>query len=233
MENLIFECSDAHSPPNSLSQNFKKWISLGISNGATLVANGDMFDLVVYGHEKYVNSIAVKELITCLSGYQLFLIAGNHDSKKMLNKLNLPSNILIINSLDLDHYGELWHFEHGFTRAADWRFLGRFSEPITNFFTDHFPRQWYWFSKKMGWLSKPEIAGEHEKYNKMVSTVHTSYIMSAEKNKINYCIGHTHKALRFCSWSNGKCVYVLDGGNIRDGSYCVISNCAKEIKWLE
>jgi len=229
---MIFSSSDWHSPPDGLPQKVKEWIRSGKELNSKLIVVGDAFDLVIYGVDKYRNSIAVNDLIECLDGYNLDFICGNHDPIKFVTKLNLPPNINVVKRVDVKFEGMNWHFEHGH-RLGGWGTVGKIIPTFTNFMAEHFPKSWYLICKRMGWLaSSLKSNGEREKYSKLIGLVHSAYLEYIEKNKVNCVIGHTHRTFASDVWTNSHKFTLLDCGNIGDGSYCLIGKVYQGIDWL-
>jgi hypothetical protein len=231
-DTFIFESSDWHSGPDVLPDYVLQWIALGKKKGARLIGNGDLFDLVLYPHDDYLQGNARLVLLLALNGYPFEYITGNHDPLNFVKKLELPDNIKVSKSLDI--WG--WHFEHGYQRALDWSVLSKVAPTFTNFMVDHAPHVWRCISLHMGWIAsgvKPELDGEHTNYTKFISTIHRAYLIFGQKQNRNCVIGHTHAAFEAKAWKVLHECSLLDGGNLRDGSYVVIDKDGGRIEWLK
>ena len=232
---VVFSSSVWHSQPDEgLAPRVRSWILTGKEREAYLIGVGDLFDLVIFGSDVYRQSNAVTEFIDYLNGYPFTYVCGNHDPMRFVKELNLPPNIYVCKRLDLQQGETMWHFEHGYQLAADWKILSRYSPQFTEFMIDHFPKLWLKFCKSKGWIASgiKTTEGEQRKYDEFIGTIHSAYVKFAEVNKTNCVIGHTHKAFKAISWAQTDERYLLDAGDLREGSYCVIQENKAFIKWL-
>ena len=239
---MFYESSDWHSNPDGLIPEAKDFIKLAKAVGARVIACGDLFNLLPMGRESFKGSMAVRELIEALDGYPMDYVSGNHDPYPWVRELfgEVP-NIHIIRALDLEMNGRLYHFTHGHQYAIDWAILRHIAPGFIEFMVEHFPRAWYAFSKWMGWVPgqiKPRIEEsyrESQRYNDATGIIWRNAIREAQRK--NYCVvlGHTHTTAqlrRFIDTDVGIRTVMIDGGDLREGSFVIGGGGDVELAFL-
>lgn len=230
----LIECSsDWHQNPYGLGPGVDRFIHMARREGATLIGDGDLLDMVIFGADKFKNCQTINDLKCALGGYPFIYVAGNHDPDYMVRQVlgDVP-NIIIVNSCDIDN----WHFEHGDRLAVDWSWLRPFYLWLAKVAPHICPKAWLKFCewrkwKRPGTLHNPSPTGtETEQYNDMTGIVWGNALKEAEKSHLNFCIGHTHDPKMILS--SAPYGTVIDDGDLNDGSYVQIQEGNPSIKWL-
>jgi len=230
---LINSSSDWHQSPYGLGQGPVQFIRMAQREQATLIGDGDLLDLVIFGVAKYKDCETIRDLKRALGDYPFVYIAGNHDPDYMVRQvLGDMKNVIVVNSCDIG----IWHFEHGDRLAVDWSWLRPFYLWIAKVALRICPKAWLKFCewrkwKRPGTPHNPEPTGhESESYNEMTGVVWNNALKEAEKAKLNFCIGHTHDAkLILGSKDYGS---VADDGDLNDGSYIEIRRGQPKLNWI-
>lgn len=237
----ILESSDWHCGPDELTPEAREFIRLGKKIGALLIGNGDLFNFLPLGRDKYRKAKVFKEFVEELNGYPFVYITGNHDPFFwVVEELSGIPNIKILKGAEILSGGRRYHFFHGHQRS-EWSILQHIAPDIVEFMVDNFPRQWYWLCEKLGWLSfyqklKAQLGGQKErnKFNAMTLAVQDAWRKYAEKREISVVIGHTHKAtLSYWFDFDRKKNFLVDGGNLGDGTFCRIDERGAELICFE
>ncbi|MDY6911923.1 MAG: hypothetical protein SVM79_06195 [Chloroflexota bacterium] len=234
----IWVSSDWHCDQNKLKDSVINWITLGKEDNHRLIGDGDLFDILPLGREKWDNAASIQQLAELLDGYPFDYVAGNHDPYNTMKKLMAPySNITLHKRLDLEEDGRQYFITHGHRWAVDWGFLGlRHIAPwIVEKMVDIAPGLWYGFCRRVGWLAHPgadeEIPGkESEQITKLTRVIWAGASDHALKNGCCVIIGHTHTTGRRekgISKKVGFQAYMVDDGDLPDGSYVEITDDAR------
>ena len=247
----ILESSDWHLEPDELLPAYaQKFFALAAKDPtARVVLNGDIFDIIIHGVKPYLQSSAMRSFLYKLPSQGCDLLVGNHElNEKELRRLFASDpRVRIAKSLDLESEdGICWHFEHGDSYSVDW---GRFHwlyDGVAAAGLRVCPKLWYRFCRQCGWVPsvyKPKVAtcvqimgnmpvtvrtGESQRYTELTGMIWNRALLYGQKNGCHMVLGHTHMAKKI---SNG--FYVVDGGDMRDGSYVVIKDDVAEIRWLK
>ncbi|MBA7686739.1 hypothetical protein ES703_95194 [subsurface metagenome] len=216
---MIIEFSDAHENPQGMSQQLREIIALARADGATLVCNGDFINLLPWGYDKWPGSPFLAELRATLRGYDLWLVSGNHDPCSWLKALlgDWP-NVFVRRRIvwASPHTWRDVEFRHGHGWSPDWRVLRHFAPGFVEFMTDTFPKQWYWFSRKMGWLPSKLKEEKEQDYRKAILSVWLGAVGHAQRKDRTVICGHTHSQ---GSLTVGKEILVADAGTLLEGEF--------------
>jgi predicted MPP superfamily phosphohydrolase len=209
---IIFESSDWHCDPNGLIDEAKEFIRRGKEAGATIVGCGDLLNLLPMGREKFNGAMVVNELVQALDGYPFYYVSGNHDPYPWVVELFRDTpNIEVVKRLESELGGR------------------------TYLFTDHLPRLWYRFCKRVGWMAseakRKASTGhrERQKYNDLTGIIWRNGIKFAQHDGCCVVLGHTHTSgefKRFAGGDTGIISVIVDGGDLRDGTYVVVDSDA-------
>jgi len=241
---IIFESSDWHCGPDGLSEEAKEFITRGKDATATIVGCGDLFNLLPLGREKFEGSSAVKELIQALDGYLFHYVCGNHDPYRWVVELFRPfPNVEVKRRLEREVMGRTYLFTHGHQWAIDWALLRHIAPQFVEFMVDFFPKLWYRLCRRVGWLpseAKPKAATggkEHQKYDDLTGLIWRNGIRFAQHHSLCVVLGHTHTSAelkRFVDENTGTVSVMVDGGDLRDGTYVVVDRDAhlEHLNWL-
>ena len=124
----IWVSSDWHCAPDNLKEAVVDWIGQGKQGNHRLVGDGDLFDILPWGREKWQQAGSIQQLATLLDGYQFDYVAGNHDPYNIMEKLVAPyPNITVIPTYDLflNHEEKFLYNDHfhpnqaGYERIAE------------------------------------------------------------------------------------------------------------------
>ena len=234
----IWISSDWHCDPERLKKAVVDWISLGKEGNHRLVGDGDLFDILPWGKDKWKQPASIKQLATLLDGYSFDYVAGNHDPYNTMKELMAPySNIIVYKRLELEEGGRKYFFSHGHRWAIDWGFLGlrRIAPWFVETMVDIAPGLWYRFCRWQGWLATDPTPGasagkEKERITKLIRTIWAGAADHALKNDCCVILGHTHttgRRERGISKQVGSQAYMVDDGNLEDGTYVEITNDAQ------
>lgn len=234
----IWVSSDWHCEPAELKAGVVEWINKGKEGNHRLVGDGDLFDILPLGKDRWKTAAAVRQLATALDGYRFDYVAGNHDPYPVMKKLMSPyPNIVVHRRMEVQEGGRKYFFDHGHRWSLDWGFLGLSSiaPKVVDFMVDHAPGLWYWICQRMGWLASPPTEGatagkEREKINKLVMVIWSGATKYALKHSCCVIIGHTHTAGRSergISLEQGFLAYLVDDGDILDGTFVEITDDAR------
>lgn len=236
MEEIIFESSDWHCEPDGLIDEAKEFIRRGKAAKAMIVGCGDLLNLLPLGREKFKGARVVKELVQSLDGYPFYYVSGNHDPYKWVAELfrDFP-NVTVVKRLERELEGRVYLFSHGHQWAIDWAFLRHFAPRFVEFMVDWFPKLWYRFCRRMGWMAseaKPKAATGHrerQKYDDFTGLIWRNGIRLAQHHGCCVILGHTHTSAelkRFVDENTGIVSVMVDGGDLRDGTYVVVDRDA-------
>ncbi len=234
----IWVSSDWHCQPDKLKVDVLEWISQGKLGNHRLVADGDLFDILPLGIKQWQSAASIGQLAKMLDGYPFDYVAGNHDPYPTMKKLFAPySNIKLHRRLEINEGGKKYIIVHGHRWSVDWGFLGlsKIAPSVVEFMTDHAPSLWYWICKRMGWLASPTDTGvpsgkERERINNMIMVIWSGATKFAIKRDCCVIIGHTHTACqskRAVSTEQGLFTYLVDDGDLGDGTYVEITDAAR------
>jgi metallophosphoesterase superfamily enzyme len=121
----IWVSSDWHCASDRLKQAVVNWITRGKEGNHRLIGNGDLFDILPWGKEKWGNAASIEQLATLPDGYPFDYVAGNHDPYKIIRKLMTAyPNIILRKRLEIKEGGRNYFITHGHRWALDWGFLG-------------------------------------------------------------------------------------------------------------
>lgn len=236
--------SDAHCDPEGLTPQLRQL--LRETEDETFVSNGDMANLLPQGLERYFASLYLTQLEMALDGRTLYQIAGNHDPYSWSKKLYAAiPNIEVVREMNCPHadfrsgatvyekrdrkgyhfWGEdgnpvmVTHIEHGHRWSIDWRFLRHAAPGLVDFMTDHFPKPWYAFSKKMGWMPS-QVKGETRYHLAVLSTWRGALLYAQNRPLSRVICGHTHKLGAVTAlFPHGLDYIMVDGGTLATGSF--------------
>ena len=233
---MILKSSDWHCGPEGLSEDAKEFIRKGKALGATLVGNGDLFNLLPIGFDAFVNCAAIRQFEEEIGDYQFYYVAGNHDPYKWVKKLfgHMP-NVTVKRHVELDRF----YFTHGHPWSFDWWLLRHIAPQLVTFMVDVFPNQWNWFCGKVGWLPgkiKEDVKQERREttdYGTAVGKVWDAALKHAQKNDQIVIVGHTHCSGRML----GAIEYIIttvfaDGGLLKDTTYMRIEESKASLLYL-
>ena len=234
----VWVSSDWHCQPDRLKEAVVNWITLGKEGKHRLVGVGDLFDILPLGKEKWDNPSSIEQLAALLDGYHFDYVAGNHDPYNIMNKLlaNYP-DITLNKRMDMEEGGRKYFLTHGHRWAIDWGFLGlRYVAPwIVERMVDITPGTWYSFCRRVGWLASEPGSGassgkEEERIIKLTRIIWAGASEYALKNNCCVVIGHTHttgRRERGISKRIESQAYMVDDGNLPDGTYVEITDDAR------
>lgn len=233
----IWVSSDWHCEPEQLKEAAVQWITLGKAGNHRLIGDGDLFDILPLGKKKWEQADSIEELAALLDGYPFDYVAGNHDYYGYMKKRLAPyANITVYRRLPLEEDGRRYFITHGHRWALDWGFLGlrRIAPWFVEIMVEYMPKPWYWLCRRLGWLaSRPEpgaSAGEERhRITKLIRTVWAGAADYALKNDCCVILGHTHttgRRERGISRQAGFQAYMVDDGNLPDGTYVEITSDA-------
>lgn len=238
----IWISSDWHCAPDKLKEVVVNWITQGKERNYRLIGDGDLFDILPWGKDKWDNAVSIKQLATLLNGYPFDYVAGNHDPYNIMRRLMAPyPNISLHKHLEIVESGQRYFITHGHRWSMDWGFLGlRHIAPwFVEKMVDVAPAFWYKFCRGMGWLaSHPDpgasVGEEKERITRLTRIIWAGASAYALKNDCCVVIGHTHTTGRRehgTSLNEGFQTYMLDDGNLTDGTYGEITSDA-QLKFL-
>ncbi len=221
--------SDWHCQPDELIPQAREIIGKAEPGKDILVGVGDLFDFLPLGKDRFKNSKAIDDFILALGGQTFYYVAGNHDPYPWVKeRFKDYPNVMVVRHRSFE---DKWYFRHGHGWSHNWWFLRHFAAGFVEFMTDHLPRLWYWFSRRMGWIpSKHREAAhvggprERHKYNDKVGIVWRNAIQHAQHNNISVIVGHTHCSGILKRAMNGLKAVIADGGDLRDGTYLLIDD---------
>jgi hypothetical protein len=165
-------------------------------------------------------------------------VDGNHDPYNTMRKLVAPyPNISLYKRLEIEEGGRRYFITHGHQWAIDWGFLGLdFIAPwFVEKMVDVAPGWWYKFCRWKGWLASQPTPGasageEKERITRLTRVIWAGASSLALKNDCCVVIGHTHTTGRHergVSKERGFEAYMLDEGNLPDGTYGEITSDAQ------
>jgi len=206
---IVYCSSDWHCRPQGLRKPVKQFIRKARVDADLIVGDGDLFDLMEYPWEEFVNCKAVQEFDEELEGKRFIYVAGNHDPAKYIRKIIAIPNVEIMHREFRANLDETtYHFTHGHQWGFWWSWLHHLSDMLIVVA----PCIYHW------WLNtkSPRRArerGEREKYNLLTGRVHSRASQFAEQNNIIVVIGHTHKPWVAGDWQS-RIMY--DDGDMLD-----------------
>jgi len=234
----IWVSSDWHCDADNLKQAVVDWISQGKEGNHRLVGVGDLFDILPWGRKKWGQPASIKQLANLLDGYPFDYVAGNHDPYTTMKKLMAPyPNITVDKRVELQESGRTYFFSHGHRWSIDWGFLGlRHIAPwFVERIVDIAPGLWYKFCRRMGWLASHSTPGasdgkEKERITNLTRIIWAGACDHALKRGCCVVLGHTHTTGRRehgISKQVGFQAYMVDDGNLPDGTYVEITDDAR------
>ncbi len=238
----IWVSSDWHCDPTELKDSVRAWIRRGKEGNHRLIGDGDLFDILPWGKQKWRQSAAVKEFADLLDGYSFDYVTGNHDPYKTMKSLMAAySNIRVRRHLTLKENERRYFFSHGHIWALDWGFLGlnKIAPWLVETMVDTAPGFWYWFCRRVGWLASSPPKGisegkEKERITRLIRAIWAGASDYALKHDCCVILGHTHTTGRHehgVSKQIGFPAYMVDDGNLPDGTYIEIKKDAR-LKFL-
>ena len=244
---VIIGFSDSHEQPWEMSLELREIIGMARKEQAVLVSDGDFIDMLPHGYDAWPGSPFLERLREALQGGDLWLVGGNHDPASWLKKLfstwpNVHVERRIVWRWTSGPGQRGIEFRHGHGWSPDWWILRHFAPAFVEFMADHFPKQWYWFSRRMGWLPSrrreeaevkifrnrpilrlgPELRAastepENERdYRMAILAVWNKAVAHAQSKDCRVIVGHTH------SWGSlhaGTEVLMADCGTLKEGKY--------------
>lgn len=234
----ILVSSDWHCAPDKLKEVVVNWIGQGKEGNLRLVGDGDLFDILPWGREKWEQPTSIEQMVKLLDGYPFDYVAGNHDPYNIMKKLMAPyPTITVHKRLQVEEGGRKYLFTHGHRWAIDWGFLGlrRVAPCIVETIVDIAPGLWYKFCRQQGWLASHPIPGasvskERERITNLTRIVWAGASSYALQSDCCVVVGHTHTAGRRehgISKEVGFQAYMVDDGNLPDGTYVEITDAAR------
>jgi UDP-2,3-diacylglucosamine pyrophosphatase LpxH len=234
----IFVSSDWHCGNEKLKPAVVEWVCLGMKGKHHLVGNGDLFDILPLGRKVWEQPSSIEELAALLNGYDFDYIAGNHDPYNIIEQLVAPyPNIKLHRELSLEENGRKYYLAHGHKWAIDWGYLGlrRIAPWVVETVVNIAPEWWYRTCKRLGWLAHESPQGqENEVITQLTRVIWSGASSYALRYQCCVIIGHTHTSGRHekgISDEIGFKAYMVDCGNLQDGTYVVISKDAR-LKFL-
>ncbi|MBM3131449.1 MAG: hypothetical protein FJZ95_00215 [Chloroflexi bacterium] len=229
----IWVSSDWHCEPGKLKGAVAEWIKRGKEGNHRLIAAGDLFDILPLGKKHCKNPDSIKELAAILDGYTFEYVAGNHDPYGTMKKLLAPyPNIKLLKRLEIEDSGRKYYITHGHQWAIDWGYLGlrRVAPRFVEFMVRWFPSLWYRICRWRGWLARPGAAEktpgkESQHITKLTRIIWGGAADHALRKNCCVILGHTHTVCRHeraLSREEGFQAYVLDDGDLTDGTYVEI-----------
>jgi len=210
--------SDLHDNRDGVSENLRQIVHRAKALRCRLYSNGDLINILPLGPDGWEKWL--KEFEELLDGYPILVLGGNHDPYRYLKRLfcDMP-NVTVKRRENLPNGV---HLRHGHSWSPDWWLLRHVAPAIVEFMVDYFPKPWYWFSKKMGWIPselKEEGLPKKRKYTKQVNWLWRKGMAYAERHEVTVVLGHTH-----CQGGSvGKpgVTFVMDCGAAKDGDYLI------------
>ena len=86
----IWVSSDWHCDPDKLKEVVVNWISRGKEGNLRLVGDGDLFDILPWGKEKWEQPASIEQMAKLLDSYPFDYVAGNHDPYNIMDRLMAP-----------------------------------------------------------------------------------------------------------------------------------------------
>ena len=237
----ILVSSDWHCQPDALKDIVVSWITWGKEGGHRLIGGGDLFDILPLGRGKWSDAASIKQLATLLDGYPFDYVAGNHDPYNTMKQLcDSYPNITVHKRLEFKEGGRSYFVTHGHRWAIDWGYLGlrRIAPWLVETMVDLAPGLWYRICRWQGWLAHPGAdedapVKESEQITKLTRIIWAGASDYALKNNCCVIIGHTHttgRRERGISREIPARAYMVDDGNLTDGTYVQITDDA-ELGW--
>jgi len=242
MEPAIWVSSDWHCDPGELKKAVVDWITQGKAGNYQLVGDGDLFNILPWGREKWDGAASIEELAKLLGDYPFDYVAGNHDPYRIMKDLMAPyPNIRVHRRLRLEREGRKYLLVHGHRWAVDWGFLGlrRIAPWIVETMVDIAPGWWYRFCRWRGWLATGPAAGsstgkEKERITNLTRVIWAGATNHALRKGCCVILGHTHTSARCEQGISKECgfpAYMVDDGDLPDGTYVEIRHDAR-LKFL-
>lgn len=230
----IIEGSDLHlDPGEEIPPQLHSLSRLAEEQEAALVLNGDNLNLVPWGLREWhtrKGSQTIRDFIDAIPR-KSYVLAGNHDPYEWLCEVLRVDLVRVERSLDVYVGDALWHFQHGHIRS-DWYFWRHFAPGLVTWMTEVHPSLWYSICRRFGWLpgTLKKEQGESERYTLLTLATHSAWRRHSEKIRANICIGHTHFATTSPRFVGRELrTPFADGGDLRDGTYLVISGQTAEL----
>ena len=225
---MLIVSSDWHCQPEELIPQARELIEKADPVKDILVGVGDLFNFLPMGKDKFKNSKAIDDFVILLGGRTFYYVTGNHDPYPWVKqRFKDYPNIKVARTLNFE---DRWYFRHGHGWSIDWWLLRHFGPGFVEFMAERFPKPWYWFSRKMGWIpsQQKKVADvapkEGQKYDDKVGIVWRNAIQHAQHNNIVVIVGHTHCSGILKRAMNGVKTVIADGGNLGDGTYLLIDD---------
>ena len=150
-------------------------------------------------------------------------------------------NIAIHKRLEIEWQERKYFFTHGHRWAIDWGWLGlrRVAPWFVEIMVDIAPSWWYKFCRWRGWLASHPTRGaaigrERERITNLSRIIWAGAADHALKHDCCVVLGHNHTAgrrERAASREIGSQSYMLDEGDLPDGTYAEITDDAR-VQWL-
>ena len=243
-EKVTWVSSDWHCDQNKLKETVEKWIKQGKEEGHRLIGGGDLFDILPLGRKVWNSAASIKQLAAALDGYSFDYVAGNHDPYGDMKGLMAPyPNISMHKRMVFESGGRTFFVTHGHRWSIDWGFLRlrNIAPPVVEFLANSPLRSlWYRFCRSRGWLARhphpnPRPGKEHEQINNLTRIIWAGASDHAIKKNCCVVIGHTHttgRRERGVSKKNPSQTYMIDDGNLPDGTYVKITGKDAELAFL-
>lgn len=216
MKALVF--CDAHENPDCVSSNLRTVIGIAENNGWELYSVGDLLNLLPLGRDGWEGWL--RQFDTHLDDYPITLVAGNHDPYRWLKKMFADwENVRVVRRCDIEGY----HLRHGHSWSPDWWVLRHIAPGLVDFMLDAAPKQWHWFSRKMGWIPselKAQGGPKEHQYHKQIKYLLDESIKYAEKHNTTVLYGHTH--CQMAAPGRPSRLFSVDGGTLKEGDYLII-----------
>lgn len=234
--------SDWHCQPDGLKDEVVKWIRLGRQGNHRLVGSGDLFDILPLGKKKWKRAPVFEQLKDELGECEFCYVAGNHDPHRTMQELVSPYlKNKVMKNLTLQEGDREYLITHGHRWSIDWGFLGlrHVAPSLVEFMVDYYPRLWNWICRRAGWLASQSCpdaseSREKERITNLTRIIWGGASQHALKRDCCVVLGHTHttgRRERGIGKHLGSQAYMIDAGNLPDGSYVEIDRDAK-IEWL-
>lgn len=240
----VLVSSDWHRQPDApITDRDIRFLRMAAEMDVPVIINDDLLDLIIFGIDKYSNSIVVRSLKEAIPPRGIFLTLGNHSVRlSWLRKLFKDTpGVHIAKAWDLEIGHHLWHFEHGDRFAVDWGPLRPLYTAIAESFLRINPKLWYVISKRCGWVTSTyrmkanDVGGirESQKYALATWAIRARMVQYAIKNRMNVAIGHTHMPTVIPVYQGSIGFQVADSGDFKeDGSYLIIDGNGARVEWL-
>lgn len=234
----IWVSSDWHCGPGRLREAAAEWVRRGREGNHRLIGAGDLFDIIPWGRQEWRQAASIGQLAGVLDGYPLDYVAGNHDPYSIVKELMSPYPCIAVHrQLEIEVGGRKYLVAHGHKWAVDWGFLGlrHIAPQAVDLMVDVAPGWWYRFCRWRGWLaSHPDAEAssgeERERITRLTRVIWGGACDWALRSGCCVVLGHTHASARHeqgVSRQLGFQAYMVDGGDLPDGTYVEITDDAR------